>query len=412
MARPADQGVDHTVGGIAAEEGATPDDSSDAAAPELSVVVPTYDEAANVPVLIERLQSALDGIAHEIVVVDDDSPDGTWRVVEEIGTRLPHVRVIRRIGAKGLSGAVVTGLHAARGRCVAVMDADGQHDETILPDMLERVRGGDEVCVGSREAAGGSYGTFSRKRLLMSRGARWLAGRMLGESVGDPMSGYFAMSREFMLRTIGEVNPQGFKILLEFIARGRPGRVSEVGYTFRDRLHGATKLNATVALEYLLALVDLRFGWLVPNQFVKFGLVGLTGSLVNFAGFAAAQAAGAPIPLAVLVGVELAILWTYTANNFFTFTPMSFRGRDFVLGLALYQLVCCYGLVVQLSVVQTLLSSFPVLSTNLGTLYLAYLAGVVFAAVGNYFLHSYYTWNRLGFAVARPRGPAVTAVAR
>ena len=318
---------------------------------------------------------------------------------------------MRRIGAKGLSGAVVTGLHAARGANVAVMDADLQHDESALPAMLGRLRDGDELCVGSREADGGSYGTFSRKRLLISRGARWLAGRLLGESVDDPMSGFFAMSRAFMERTIDRVNPQGFKILLEFVARGRPERVSEVGYTFRDRLHGSTKLNATVALEYVLALVDLRFGWLVPNQFVKFGLVGLTGSLVNFAGFAAAQALGAPIPLAVLVGVELAILWTYTANNFFTFTPMSFRGRDFVVGLGLYQLVCCYGLVVQLSVVQTLLSSFPALTTNLATLYLAYLAGVAFAAVGNYFLHSYYTWNRLGFAVARPRRPETVPAA-
>ena len=369
----------------------------------LSIVIPTYNERQNIELLCGRIDVALAGVDYEIIVVDDDSPDLTWKLVESLGINDPRIQVIRRVDRKGLSSAVVTGLLAAKGQCLAVMDADLQHDESILPDMLQRVSGdGYDVCVGSRDAEGGGYGTWSASRKIVSSGARWLANLMVGKLVKDPMSGYFAMSSNYFKATVDRVNPQGFKILLEFIARGDSPRLCEVGYVFRNRIHGETKLNASVALEYLLALVDLRFGWLIPNQFVKFGLVGITGSLVNLVGFAILQRAGADLGLSVLAGVELAIVWTYFANNFFTFTPMTFRGKDFILGFLLYQLVCCYGLVIQISVVQTLLTNFPVLKGNLLTLYGAYLGGVAFAAVGNFFLHSYYTWNRLGFSLLRP----------
>ncbi|MEE9321735.1 MAG: glycosyltransferase [Granulosicoccus sp.] len=376
---------------------------------ELSVVIPTYNEAENIRLLVERLVTTLAGINYEVIVVDDDSPDLTWQVVEGLANGNPRISVLRRRSAKGLSSAVTAGLLEARGRCLAVMDADLQHDEAILPAMYrEVIESGMDVCVGSREAEGGSYGSWSRRRRIVSSGARWLADKMVGKTVQDPMSGYFAISREYFEATIDRVNPQGFKILLEFIARGDDPSISEVGYTFRNRVHGETKLNASVAIEYVLALIDLRFGWLVPSQFVKFGLVGVTGSLVNFGGFAVAQQLGMGIPVAVVVGVEIAILWTYVANNFFTFTPNTFRGRNFVVGLGLYQLVCCYGLVVQLSVLSLLLTNFPFLQDSLFTLYPTYLVGVLFAAVGNYFLHSYYTWNRLGFQLAHPSKTVVS----
>lgn len=370
---------------------------------ELSVVIPTYNERENIGLLCERIDQALTSIDYEILVVDDDSPDLTWKLVEQLGAENPRIKVIRRLDRKGLSSAVVTGLLSARGACLAVMDADLQHDETKLAPMFQRVIHDEyDVCVGSRDAEGGGYGSWSASRKFVSSGARWLANLMVGKLVKDPMSGFFALSRSYFSETVNKVNPQGFKILLEFLARGSSPKVCEVGYVFSNRIHGETKLNASVAVEYLLALIDLRFGWLIPNQFVKFGLVGISGSLVNLTGFALLQSAGASIPLSVVAGVELAIIWTYFANNFFTFTPMTFRGRDFFVGFCLYQIVCCYGLVIQLSVVQMLLGNFPSLTENLFTLYAAYLAGVAFAAVGNFFLHSYYTWNRLGFSTLRP----------
>ena len=370
---------------------------------ELSVIIPTYNERRNIEILCQRIDETLSKIDYEIVVVDDDSPDRTWQLVERLGKSNPRIRVIRRLDRKGLSSAVVTGLLAANGSCLAVLDADLQHDETKLASMLAKVADeGYDICVGSRDAEGGGYGSWSARRKLISSGARWLANMMVGRLVKDPMSGFFAMSRNYFTRTVDKVNPQGFKILLEFLARGERPRVCEVGYVFSNRIHGETKLNASVALEYLLALIDLRFGWLIPNQFVKFGLVGITGSLVNMTGFALMQSFGASVLVSVVVGVETSILWTYFANNFFTFTPMTFRGRDFIVGFLLYQVVCCYGLVIQLSVVQTLLSNFPAWNDNLFSLYATYLCGVAFAAVGNFFLHSYYTWNRLGFSTLRP----------
>lgn len=380
--------------------------------PELSVVIPTYNERDNIPILLGRLETVLSEIDYEIIVVDDDSPDRTWEVVKDWEQQNPRVRVLRRLEGKGLSRAVMAGFMESKGQCLAVMDADLQHDESILPTMFSRIAtDGYHVCVGSRDVEGGSYGDWSAKRKVVSYGARWLASLMVGSLAKDPMSGFFAISRRCFLDTVDRVNPSGFKILLEFLARGENLKVCEVGYTFRTRIHGLTKLNASVALEYLLALVDLRFGWLIPNQFVKFGLVGLTGSIVNFAGFALAQAIGLPLPLSIIVGVELAIIWTYFANNYFTFTPMTFRGRDLVKGFGLYQLVCCYGLVIQLAVIQLILQHYPVLEERIITLYLAYMVGVVFAAVGNYFLHSYYTWNRLGYSMAQP-SKTVAAVSR
>jgi len=375
----------------------------DESLPDISVIIPTYNESENLPILLERVSTALRDLDHEVVIVDDDSPDGTWRIAEDLTATYPTLRVIRRIDAKGLSSAVTTGMLQATGRVLAVMDADLQHDEGILPEMHHQVANeGHDVAVGSRETEGGSYGEWSTSRKLVSFGAKLLAKWALGPQVKDPMSGFFAISRNYFQKTVDKVNPSGFKILLEFLARGSNPSTVEVGYTFRKRLHGETKLNASIAIEYLLALIDLRFGWLIPNRFVKFGMVGITGSLLNFCGFAILQSLGASIPLAVLFGVELAIIWTYFANNFFTFTPMTYRGKDFFKGLLLYHFVGLYGLVIQFSVVDTLLSNFPVLSENLLSLYPTYMIGVAFAAIGNYFLHGYYTWNRLGFDVAKP----------
>ncbi len=369
----------------------------------LSVIIPTYNEAENIPVLIDRLKRVLNDIDYEIIVVDDDSPDGTWRIVQDIGRYEDRVSVIRRQGVRGLSSAVVTGMSSSKGLVLAVMDADLQHDESILPKMYEAIRArGCDIAVGSREAAGGGYGDWSAGRKVVSFGAKALAHAALDTPIKDPMSGYFAVSRAYFDKTVDKVNPTGFKVLLEFVTRGENPLIEEVGYQFRTRVHGETKLNASVAIEYVLALIDLRFGWLIPNRFVKFGMVGVSGSLVNFIGFAVCSALGASVPLAVFIGVQSAILWTYFGNNLFTFSPVRYRGKSYFKGLVLYELVSVYGLVIQLSVVTSAIFYWPVVGEHLGLKYLAYMVGVAFAALGNYFIHTNYTWNRLGYRLAMP----------
>jgi dolichol-phosphate mannosyltransferase len=379
---------------------------------DLSVVIPTYNEAENLPVLLEKLRSVLSHLNHEIIIVDDDSPDETWRVAQNISSNTRGVRVIRRMDAKGLSSAVTTGMASANGRVIAVMDADLQHDESILPDLYTAVATQRyDICVGSRESEGGSYGDWSTARRLTSYAAKKLAAFLLGPSIQDPMSGYFAISRGYLEQTLSRINPSGFKILLEFISRGDNPRIKEVGYVFRTRTRGETKLNSTVALEYVLALIDLRFGWLIPNRFVKFAMVGVTGSLVNLVTFASARELGAELPIAAFAGVQLSILWTYVGNNMFTFTPFRYRGAALARGLLLYQTVSVYGIVVQLSIVDSFLNNWPQLGESIWTLYMVYMIGVAFASLGNYFLHSYYTWNRLGFNFVRPVKTASVKVA-
>ena len=242
--------------------------------PVLSVVTPTFNEAENLPLLVEAVHRALDGIPHEVVVADDDSPDGTWQVAERLAERDPTISVLRRFHDHGLSAAVLDGMTVARGEYLAVIDADLQHDPSILPAMLDEVRsGGSDVAVGSRSTEGGGYGNWTRGRRFVSWVATFIARVVLRVTVSDPMSGFFLISRGAYEQGAPGINPRGFKILLEFIGRDRTLRVTEVGYEFRLRRHGETKLNRSVIRSYLLAVAELRLGRQVDPAFLLYVLV-------------------------------------------------------------------------------------------------------------------------------------------
>ncbi|MBS1838519.1 MAG: polyprenol monophosphomannose synthase, partial [Actinobacteria bacterium] len=271
----------------------TPSDTG--STPLLSVVTPTYDEAENLPILVDELHRALGSIPHEIIVADDDSPDRTWEVAEAIAAVDPSVRVMRRFHDKGLSAAVLDGMSVARGEHFGVIDADLQHDPTALPAMLDELCSGRaDVCVGSRSTEGGGYGDWSASRRFVSWVATLIARVLLRVSVSDPMSGFFVITEEAYSRTAPSINPRGFKILLEFIGRNRGLRVSEVGYTFRNRAHGETKLNRSVIRAYLLGVAELRLGRQVDPVFLLYVLVGIVGLGVNSLVFTLAEAAGVP----------------------------------------------------------------------------------------------------------------------
>lgn len=288
--------------------------------PLLSVVIPTYNEAANIAPLLQALDAALPGIDLEYVVVDDDSSDGTARLAQAAN---PRVRVIVRKGERGLATAVVRGLREARGEYVAVMDADFQHPPPTVRALLDQARRSNaDLVVGSRYARGGSEGNFGAVRRIISAGARKLSNATIPTvrnfRVTDPMSGLFLVRRD---RIEGvDLRPTGYKILLEVLGRCPLRRVEEVGYTFQDRRGGASKLGPAVMLQYIVHLLAL--GWQHPEnvRILRFMAVGASGSIVTLGLlWQLHELAGLEASLANLIGVAAGIQWNFLLNDRFTF---------------------------------------------------------------------------------------------
>jgi len=373
----------------------------------VSVVTPTYNEAANVPLFVAAIGKVLAGLTYEIIVVDDDSPDRTWEVAGKLAEVDGRVRVIRRFGESGLSSAVMAGLGSARGQVLVVMDADLQHDEAVLPQMIELVRTNRaDVVVGTRASEGGSYGSWGTGRRLVSWVATLIARMLLRVPTTDPMSGFFAMSRASFDELAPRINPQGFKILLEFIGRRRPGlRVAEVGFTFRNRLHGETKLSPSVIRSYLLAVVELRVGRQVKGQFVLYSLVGLSGVAINLMVFSITDAIGLgaidlgfsrPLRWSLLLGIQASILSNFVLNNYFTFWERRFHRQRLLVGLGQFEVISAFGVVVHVSIFQFLESTgWGVGLLGATTARLGHDAvGFMVALVSNYYLNVNYIWRR------------------
>lgn len=234
---------------------------------QLSVIAPTYNEADNVETLITEIGQALRGVEYEILICDDDSPDRTWARAEEIGKRDPHVRVLRRTKDRGLAPAVVEGFTEARGEAVACIDADLQHDPAILPRMLAALQEGSQLVLASRYVAGGGTANWNWRRRFTSWGAAKLAEWLLGVKLRDPMSGYFLLKRADFMQVRQQLNPAGFKVLLEIAAALQPTRVCEVPYTFRLRRAGKSKLSTRVIFAYVGQLCRLYLaGRTFPHQ--------------------------------------------------------------------------------------------------------------------------------------------------
>lgn len=226
----------------------------------LSLILPTYNESANITALIDVLDAVLQRMPHEIIVVDDDSPDGTWRVAESLTRKHPSVRVLRRIGRRGLSSAVVEGFDMAKGDMLAVMDADGQHDSELLLTLVSALEKGSDMAIGSRYVKGGSVGDWVTDRRIISGAGTLLAHKLSRVKVSDPLGGFFALKKKLYTRVRQQLRPSGFKILLEILAAVPSStKVTEVPLIFRMRLHGASKLSFRVQMEFLWQVLRLSF---------------------------------------------------------------------------------------------------------------------------------------------------------
>ncbi len=224
----------------------------------LSLILPTYNEAANITGLLETVDGVLQSIAHEIIVVDDDSPDGTWKVAMDCAKRRPAVKVLRRVGKKGLSSAVMDGFDAAHGQILAVMDADGQHDAGLLLRLVSAIQKGADLSIGSRYVEGGSVGDWVADRRIISNAGTFFAKRLSQVPVSDPLGGFFAIKKELYKNIRPTLQPTGFKILLEILAAVPPSsRLVEVPLVFRMRLQGESKLSLKVHVQFLGQIIRL-----------------------------------------------------------------------------------------------------------------------------------------------------------
>lgn len=220
----------------------------------LSLVLPTYNEAGNIAGVVTELEQVLAAIPFEVIVVDDDSPDKTWETAESLAKTNPRVRVIRRVGRRGLSTAVIEGFRAAKGDVFAVADADGQHDYTLIPKLYEAVRRTGGIAIGSRYVAGGSVGAWDERRYFLSRMATKMAIRLCRVNISDPMSGLFAVSKE-TFASVGTLHARGFKILFDILLRVDPKTpVTEIPFTFGLRRSGESKMSLGVQLQFLFSL--------------------------------------------------------------------------------------------------------------------------------------------------------------
>ena len=264
-------------------------------APELTVVIPTFKERDNVVRMVECLRRVLVGRDWEVILVDDDSPDGTATKVDTIGERDRRVRCIRRIGRRGLAGACIEGMLASQARYIAIIDSDLQHDEALLVTMLDRLRVGDvDLVVATRYLNGGATLGLSAGRARISRWSNALTQRLLGVSLTDPMSGFFMMRRAAFEELAPKLSSQGFKILLDLAATARGSlRIAELPYEFRSRLHGESKLDGKVAFDFAMLLIAKLTHDSVSYRFLLFCLVGLTGFAVHMLILQIAVQAGA-----------------------------------------------------------------------------------------------------------------------
>ncbi len=366
-------------------------------APRLSLVVPTRNESGNIEAFLEAATAALDGVlpgGYELIVVDDDSPDGTWRKALALRGRYPALRVLRRSGEAGLGSAVVRGWQLARGDVLGVIDADLQHPPEVCARLWAEVARGAELAVASRHVPGGGVSEWSLRRRILSRGAQLLGLVVLPGVVGrvsDPMSGFFFLRRSVVAGV--ELKPAGYKILIEVLSRGRARWIAETGYVFRERATGESKATAGVYRDYLVQLARLRRDTLLESRFVRFGVVGLTGVAIDMGLLwllSDPANLGWGLTRSKLIAAESAIVNNFVWNDLWTFRDLVPEQRTLTAGfrrLGKFNLICLAGLALNVVLLNV---QFNLLGMNR---YLANAVAILVVTAWNFLVSRALAWR-------------------
>ena len=359
---------------------------------ELAVVLPTLNEKGNIAPMVARLEQALGPSGWEAVFVDDDSRDGTAELIREIARTDPRIRVIQRIGRRGLASAAIEGMCATAAPFVAVMDADHQHDPALLREMLAAVKSGDyDLAYASRFASGGSAeGLSSKGREKGSRFANALARKLTGTELSDAMSGFFLLRTEQLRKQADRLSGIGFKIMLDILATAEPPlRVKEFPLKFAQRASGESKLDHGVVLDFLAGLYERWLGRIIPTRFALFATVGALGVIVHMAVLSPLyKVAQVPFSLSQAVAALVAMTFNFWLNNLLTYRDQKLTGiKAFCFGWGKFCLACAIGYFANIAVA-------TMLNDNGVHWYVAAIVGVTVASVWNYALSSKFVWGR------------------
>jgi dolichol-phosphate mannosyltransferase len=359
--------------------------------PELSIIVPTFNERENLVELTEKIRDCLHDVSWEIIYVDDDSPDHSADLARELGVHDSRIRCIQRIGRRGLSSACVEGMLASSAPFIAVIDGDLQHDERLLPQMLLELRRGDlDLILGSRYAPGGGTGDWAAGRVRLSRIGMRLSRTLVPETLTDPMSGFFMIRRSAFEAAVRKLSNIGSKILMDLFASSpQTLRFKELPYNFRLRHAGASKLDSLTAWAYAMLLLDKLVGHIVPVRFIAFCIVGTLGVAVHLAvltllfqftrvDFTAGQAIATVCTMTV----------NFAVNNVLTYRDQRLRGARWLRGWISFNLACSVGACMNVGLA-TYLNGLT------GSRYLAALAGILVGAVWNYAVTKRLIWSRV-----------------
>lgn len=360
-----------------------------------SLVIPTYKESQNVHKIVAQLSQLLDEAipgAYELIVVDDDSPDNTWKIAQELMPQYPQLRVMRREKERGLSTAVIRGWQAARGEVLGVIDADLQHPPELLLQLWGEIQRGGDLAVASRHVEGGGVSDWSIVRRFLSRGAQTLGLIILPEVIGrvsDPMSGYFMVRRSCIAgRTL---SPLGYKILIEVLARGRVPWIGEVGYVFQEREYGESKVTGKQYVDYLRHLLRLRFTLGPVARLLRFCLVGFSGVFVDMAVFYLLRnQVGLGLTRSTIISAEVAIISNFLWNDLWTFGDVSSQQpgkRQRLERFLKFNIVCLAGVILQALLVNMF---FNILKIDQ---YVAKLMAIAAVTIWNFWLNMKLSWR-------------------